>query len=1277
MSDAHSGSSSRDSQHGPVSVAPLKVRRAGRFAAGQVIASSTRLLDDTGGVASRSGTPDLEQTLRSHKLVSEIAIIKPKAGLLEGKRLAFLTFSDYEAEQSVFPGGVNLIPSRHLFLAGTQVSSLRRTLKNSHDANNESLPDLCVVLSDMPRNASGNIDRRALRTWAQNLNEQTYETVRRLEHGKESRTQTTDMEKTLQRLVAQVLRVPRRWIGMDMTFCQAGGDETAAAELSALCMHESINLDASDLLDDVTLEALVTLATERGGPAHNWNSDVGTPFDLAPMQLLYFLSPMGRGHRRKVRRDARYRFNQSFLLRLKDRRSIDDVSAAVETVVAHHAMLRSRFAFVSGKWTQRILPAVPGSFYFARHTVSSVADLEMIMASSQATIDLENGPVFSVDCISLSDEQQMLYLVAHQLAVDLSSWRLVVHDLGQLLETGNLSSRRSMPFRKWIELQKSAVQDLITNDDQVLVPGKSPPSFAYWGLTKVSDTYGEALETSFLLSPDLTEALEGPCNAAYRTESTDIYIACLLLAFAQTFHDRAVPVVWNQELGRSSRNGDVDISQTVGCFTSLSPVAERIDLHDDLFRVLRKVKDGRRRAARLVSRSFDSLFCEPHSWGSSCFDRSFEILFSYSGSLLDPNREGGVLELVHLPDTLLSPSTPDYGSAVGRVAVFEISVVFCDGAAKVRFLYCPNASRQDRISLWISNYEHLLLDAIGRLRYREQQLTLSDVPHLDLTYDGLEKLTNDRLPALGVASLQDVETVYPVTAPQQAILICQMREPGSCVLRIVSEIHSADGEMIDTSRIRLAWGMVTRQHAALRTIFIESVTETGLYDQVVLRNPPPVIQFVDVAPLDDPVDVLNGLPSLEGATNQPPYRLAICTGLGKTLMRFDVSMAACDGASVDIIIDDLRRIYRSQATISSSLKFVYEDYLAFLETARSSQTLAFWQDRLRGVKSCMFPYLTSLPHHRQRSYSSVALETPREDLVVFSRSCGVSVGAVVQLAWALVLRLFSGTDTPCFGYLTEGRTDSVPGLLRAVGSFANVVPFHLVLSEEKSLLECIQETERRIRSALPHQYVSVPELQHALGVKGPRGLLNSCVSFSDLQIGQNLSLPSPASVWIKPVSQSRSSFEVDLVIRFSDTGLTADLCQSVMTEGQAAGLVATFDQALQAIMSSVERSVNGVNILSDRDYAQMLSWNTGGSDTIGSRVLGMTVPDLVVTRAENHPNAPAICAWDGAFVYQELIDTATTLAHHLIDDGAGPRTIIPVVMEKSLWAPVAMLAVLK
>jgi hypothetical protein len=101
----------------------------------------------------------------------------------------------------------------------------------------------------------------------------------------------------------------------------------------------------------------------------------------------------------------------------------------------------------------------------------------------------------------------------------------------------------------------------------------------------------------------------------------------------------------------------------------------------------------------------------------------------------------------------------------------------------------------------------------------------------------LEELKKDRLPRLAVRGLDDVEDVYSCSPMQEGILLSQQRASGVYEIHLVSEIIATSLSMpVSIDRLQSAWQKVVDRHSSLRTVFIKSVSEEGLFDQVVLKK---------------------------------------------------------------------------------------------------------------------------------------------------------------------------------------------------------------------------------------------------------------------------------------------------------------------------------------------------------------------------------------------------------------------------------------------------------
>jgi amino acid adenylation domain-containing protein len=116
-----------------------------------------------------------------------------------------------------------------------------------------------------------------------------------------------------------------------------------------------------------------------------------------------------------------------------------------------------------------------------------------------------------------------------------------------------------------------------------------------------------------------------------------------------------------------------------------------------------------------------------------------------------------------------------------------------------------------------------------------------------------------------------------------------------------------------------------------------------------------------------------------------------------------------------------------------------------------------------------------------------------------------------------------------------------------------------------------------------------------------------------------------------------------------------------------------FGHVLEQLAQAAPQNMLGdISVLTPQDKEQLWAWN----DDVPSAD-ERCLHDLFVDRATQQPNAQVICAWDGEMSYSQLDQLSSKLASHLVDLGVGPEDIVPLCFDKSMWAIVAMLAVLK
>lgn len=105
-----------------------------------------------------------------------------------------------------------------------------------------------------------------------------------------------------------------------------------------------------------------------------------------------------------------------------------------------------------------------------------------------------------------------------------------------------------------------------------------------------------------------------------------------------------------------------------------------------------------------------------------------------------------------------------------------------------------------------------------------------------------------------------------------------------------------------------------------------------------------------------------------------------------------------------------------------------------------------------------------------------------------------------------------------------------------------------------------------------------------------------------------------------------------------------------------------------------ELHLGQLNTISEEDYQLMVSWNPREPFAC---MKDSCMHHLVETKARETPAAEAVRAWDGFLTYSQLDIIATAAAQPLAQLGVHPGVYVPFAYEKSMWAVVAALAILK
>lgn len=1039
----------------------------------------------------------------------------------------------------------------------------------------------------------------------------------------------------------------------------------SAMAVMSKCRSQNLGVTVENIITCKSIRDLASLVTLPQKVTHT--EETYQEFDLSPIQSLYFRCMNGQPNH----------FNQSIMVDITDSLSKDQVKGAMSKLVSVHSMLRARFSRDgNGIWKQRILQDPQSSFSFRTVEFFDHDELAEEVEETQKSLDVTNGPIMAATFFEDDMAGSKLFICAHHLVVDVISWGIIVQDLEYLLQGRQITSDQGLSFQKWCRLQLDYVKE---KKDTSLLPLEDIPTaeMDFWGMKDALNTHGDVVTGEIEFDSTTTNDLLAMISGALNCEIVDVLLAALLLSFRRVFPShKSMPCIYNEGHGREPWDPNIDLSRTVGWFTTMSPVHLPADFgvgdENDIHKCISWVNALRRRtpgkgmlyfAQRLLTWEGSEKY--RHHW-------PIEMAFNYLGQYKEVKESSSLIQLTNGTGQSVN-SDFDIGPDVPRFSLIEISAAIVNGSLNMSISYNKSMKKQGSIQQWIGDCKDIIYQVSKFSSQKRTTPSLADFRLLPLTYNGIDQITRS-LQNVGLMSFDNIEDIYPCSSMQHGILLSQLKDPNTYAYRAIFEVDiPSDQGKLDVQRLATAWQSVVNRHASLRTIFIDGNHETSLMDQVVLRLCPAKVDVFEDAE-GTARKMLAALPDMKFENGHQLHRLSICVDrYGKIFCRFDISNAIADGTSMPLIFRDLSRAYMGLPLVTDRQP-QYSDFVSHLLSQPKERGVAYWKKYLEGTEPCLFPSLVN-DEKKEKSLGSEIITLGNNAAIhEICKSMGVTMSALFQFVWAMVLRTYTGSDEVCFGYISSGRDVPVKDIEEAVGAFINMLIYKIHLSDDLPLIKALKKTQKDFIKSMEHQAVSLAEVQHALGL-ADTPLFNTAFTF---QRRSGLEVDSAPSLLFKSLDShdpSEYKIAVNIEMMESVTEIHFSYWEDYLSSAQIKNIADTFEQIVKEITSVTghEMTIGKINTVGSVSCQNLRQWNN-----IPPQKVERCVHEMIEEQVRIRPAmAQAVEAWDVKFTYRELDSHSNRLANALINHGVGPEVIVPLCFEKSGWAIVAQIAVLK
>ncbi|HBR48513.1 MAG TPA: non-ribosomal peptide synthetase [Nitrospira sp.] len=448
------------------------------------------------------------------------------------------------------------------------------------------VPSSFVVLEALPRSSNGKIDRRALPV--PNLAEQA---------GRSYRPPATPAERALVKIWENVLGLGR--IGTQENFFELGGDSIVSLQVIARAKQVGLLVSPRQIFQYQTVAELAAVAEYDGVAVMEVEQGVIMgEAALSPIQCAFFELPLVNPHH----------WNQSVMLEAKEPFVESALEKTVAALLAHHDALRLRYVRTSDGWYQSHAPLPTGPFV-RRVSLAALSDadrrasFEAQATRWQGSLNISEGPLIEVVWFEMGKNMpDRLLIVVHHLVIDGVSWRILLEDLQTAYRQAVQARPIHLPpktssFRQWTDRLRRYAETEVMNH---------PPSAvwltAQWEgplLLPVDHPTGShqeaAAETlTMSLDEENTEALLHRVSAAYGTQINDVLLTALAQTLGRWTGLNRVTIDLEGH-GREDLFPELDVSRTVGWFTSVFPVTLDVTRSEPPGEALKRVKEQLRR----------------------------------------------------------------------------------------------------------------------------------------------------------------------------------------------------------------------------------------------------------------------------------------------------------------------------------------------------------------------------------------------------------------------------------------------------------------------------------------------------------------------------------------------------------------------------------------------------------------------------------------------------------------------------------------------------------
>ncbi|WP_418124438.1 amino acid adenylation domain-containing protein [Chryseobacterium sp. PTM-20240506] len=1122
------------------------------------------------------------------------------------------------------------------------------------------LPGFYVELDQIPLTSNGKVDRKSLpEVSSEDLITTEYVAA------------TSKEEKVLVSVCEQVLK--HSPISIRDNYYNLGGDSIKSIQIVSRLRQQGYSLKVEHILQYPVLEELACYMTTDVAKIDQ--SEVTGESILTPIQRYFFESEgiTNKNH-----------YNQSVILKSSERLSASVLETSLKCLVEHHDALRMMYSHKDGKWNQ-YNSGIDGVHYrlasFDIRDSGSESEelfqLQQIGKDLQSTINIESGVLFHVGHVSMSDGDRII-LVVHHLVMDGVSWRILLEDLGNLYESEIRGQQYSLPsktdsFQSWGKALDEYSRSLELSKERLYWEGVESEN--YTALVTDYPVEGkQVLDKSlgFSLSTDATKLLQTRAGRKYSAEINDVLLTGLALALQNQFGVSKTKVLMEGH-GREVMNTGLDISRTIGWFTSVYPF--NLDISDNSQPALVSVKEGLRGIPNKgIGYGILNYLGDAFSSTSNP-----SIQFNYLGDfneIGDSETEG--------KRSLFDYSSENIGSSVDSAnlstdLLLDVSGMTVNGVMSINIRFSDKLFTENTIQKLLFAYQSHLEAIVKESEDSSVILTPSDLTYKGLSFSTIEEISKGN----------DIEDIYELSPMQQGLYYHWLVDPHGSIYYMQTSYRIKSSEL-NLSLVEKAFGMLLNRHSILRTSFENRYGEVPL--QIVHKKAHVDFKHLILESELELDNIKQGDVNRGFVLSEPTQMRLVIVELPDGYYEFIWSHhhIIMDGWCLSILINDFSAILSSlehgtEINLPETKK--YSSYIEWLREVDDQETMKYWESYLSGVN---VPAV--IPFERDRASAnepkiivSNKIKIEGDSFKGIEKLCkniGITINTYIQGVWGYLLSRYNGSEDAVFGAVVSGRPPALEDVENIVGLFINTIPIRVKYKKEDTVKEFFLDLHTKSIQSSPYHYSKLSDIQTISGLGN--NMINNIIVFENYPVQDSImdnyvDNESSSSIEeiknVEVVDETNYYFLITVFPSEDSVMLDIKYDASVFNRVLMDNIGMHFTNLLKNIFIDGERKILEAGYLGENEKKLLLE---DFNNTTSFYPENQSIVSLFEDQVKQTPDHTAIIYEDLKLSYAELNDRASSLAWELQNThGIKKGDHVGVMLNRGENQVISILGILK